>query len=344
MKTLFLVVVLVFITSISLFSATEQEIITKLKEIDKAMAQGTINYKISVFNEKNETKMSTRSFVYDSKGKSKSTIEIIQPDNTKDYVADYVDDKYYFFTFTRDNSIVIANKTGVTHGIMKQINQSSFESISASPSLLYGRGLTLMEDLKIDPTKNIATAYISDGSMIKAYLDPNLDYAAYKLEKTFEVTHPSPGSSNKSEMNNSKPILVDGKYYVFSKSTRNYIGLDKMPRKADFEIISATFKTPDEKDYIFDWSKNTFENITDSRGTKEEKPLIEYKKSELPEGITLDGLLKKTKRKIFMMKITDMYNKIVPDNASLAKIIFVVLCLVVLIIIKKKNKKKMASP
>ena len=329
MRTLFFVLGLLFI-NISLFSATEQEIITKLKEIDKAMAQGSISYKNTVFNEKNVKKTSARSLVYDSKGRTKSTTEIIQPDNTKEYLFDYVDDKNNFIISTKSKSAEIVNKTDYVF-----ITQFRFSGISANPSLQYGRGITLLENLKIDPIKNIATGNIGDYRIV-AHLNPKLDYAAYKLERIFEVTHPGPRFLSKSEMNNSKPILIDGKYYIFSKSTRTYSNPD---RRADSEIISATFKTPDEKDYIFDWNKNTFERITDARGSREQDLAVKYKKSELPEGITLDELLKITKRKVFIMKITNIYNKIVPDSAGLTRIILAVAVIVALIIFFRKRSK-----
>ena len=333
MKTLFLALGLVFITSISLFSATEQEIITKLKEIDKAMMQGSISYKNTKLNEKNETTWSAKSFIYDSKGRSKSTREIIQPDNTKEYMLHYVDDKYYFFTSTRDNSIAISNR--VTNDTAMLINQSIFDTISASPSLRYGRGLTLFENLKIDPINNIATGDMGNFEII-AYLDPKLDYAAYKLKRDVKLDIYGSDPLIESDTNNSKPILVDGKYYIFSKSTRTYIDpKTRGTEKSDYEIISATFKTPNEKDYIFDWSKNTFENIVDARV---DNKLIQYRKSELPNGITLEELLKMTEKRYSWQLPAYFWRQITP----LIAVVVGALCLIILFVFisRKRNKKR----
>jgi len=336
MKTLFLVLGLIFITCISLFSATEQEIIAKLKEIDKAMVQGSISYKNTVLSGKNGKEMSVRNLIYDSKGKSKSTMETIYHDNTKEHIANYIDDRNSFYIHTKDKSVIIANKTDYVF-----ITQFRFQGISANPSLQYGRGITLLENLKIDPINNIATG-TNKGFKIIAYLDPKLDYAAYKLERNFGNSGPT-----EVEINNSKPILIDGKYYIFSKSICIHRSLSQnVFEKDDLEIISATFTTPDEKDYIFDWKNNPFENIIDARGTKKQDMPVEYKKSELPEGITLDELLKITKKRAFKQQFIDTYSKIVPDNASLARIIIVILCLIALFIVifRKRNKKEPPLP
>ena len=294
MKTLFLVAGLVFVTCISLFSATEQEIIAKLREIDEAMMQGAINYKTTVFRKNGDKRIQTRSLIYDSEGRYKKVREAIVPNNkTKIYATDYLDDKHYFVTFTSDQSIVIADRA-MLEELSVELIFISYE-FSNSPSLQYGRGLTLLKDLKIDSAKNIATAQMLDGSIVEAYLDPNLDYAAYKSERGLGNS----GFPTKAEMNNSNPILADGKYYIFSKSILYSVSFENSPAKEyTMELISATFKTPDEKDYIFDWNKNTFENIVDARGTKKQDVLVEYKKSELPEGITLDELLKITKEEL----------------------------------------------
>ena len=322
MKTLFLVAGLVFVTCISLFSATEQEIITKLKEIDKAMMQGTINYKDTISNEK----YINHTLVYNSKKGYKHFVDIRGKESINYFVGKH--------SFTVTNNALLITKPNIEDDFTN-LKNLIFGKITANPSLRCGRGLTLLKDLKIDPAKNIATAYMFDGSMVKAYLDPNLDYAAYKSERGLGNS----GFPTKAEMNNSNPILADGKYYIFSKSILYSVSFENSPEKEyTMELISATFKTPDEKDYIFDWNKNTFENIVDARGTKKQDVLVEYKKSELPEGITLDELLKITKRRAFMTKITNIYNKIIPDSIGLVRIIFAVIIIVALVIFFHKKR------
>jgi len=322
MKTLFLVLGLVFITGISLFSATEQEIIAKLKEIDEAVMQGTISYKVTVFNERIGTITSARNLIYDSQGRYKSVVEINRIDDASRYMTTYIDDKYYFSTPINDKSVIIHYKKRIDDNLLFE-NQFHF-----------GRGLTLLENLRIDPINNIATGNMSDGSTVKAYLDPNQNYAAYKLERNSRFSNLL--------YNNSIPVLADGKYYIFSKSTRtNTEYSQKIIEKIDYEIVSATFKAPDEKDYIFDWSKNTFENIVDTRGDRKNVVFVEYKKSELPEGITLDKLLKMTEKRASKQQNTYFGRQITP-------IIIVVvgaLCLIALIVVmaRKRNKKRNSS-
>ena len=113
-----------------------------------------------------------------------------------------------------------------------------------------------MDKISIDPVKNIATGYSKNGSRVIAYLDPKLDYAAYRLERL------KANGDIAELLENTNPIKVDNKYYIFSKS--NYKADSISIIEGNLKVLSATFKKPKESDYLFDWIHSDL-NIYDSR-------------------------------------------------------------------------------
>ena len=254
-----------------------EDISLKIKNEDDSMRCGTIKYALhSIFYDNIIDSIYTICYngnVYKLTTESKGKIEYEYFDG-----KDYID---HAFSFNKDQ-IVIQKK------YYPAVNDFTFVSISTNPSFRYGRGVSLLKDLKIE--KNIATGYLSDNSKVKAYLDPNHGYLAYKLERygsrkiPFEV------------INNSNPILIDEKYYIYGVS-KHYVNIPVKNKATDkietsIKILSATYKKTQEKNYLFDFIKSK-ENIYDFRvGTYG----AYYKRSELPKDITSEKLLEMTKK------------------------------------------------
>lgn len=348
MKTLFTSLILLFVMGASAFSATETEIIAKLKEIDSKMTQGTVKYQHSVYKEEIEDKTAMTEMVYaDLKNykfrythkTSKSNIDLSDYYNGKNYIGVYPKEKHIILSTITDSYDF--------NGAYPR-NQFDFGAISTNPCLRYGRGISLLEDLKIDPVNNIATGIIPEKdkrairSKIVAYLDPKLDYAAYKMERIYSVS-----DLPKEVMENSKPILVDEKYYIYSESTIDYNSKRRKPNT--IRIISATFAKPAEKDYMFDWKNNTYD-IKDFRGTKKQDVAVNYKRADLPKDITFDELLKMTKRKAVWEKIKSDFKNIVTTNptsedsftitpANLIRILIAIAAIILLIVFFSRKRK-----
>ncbi|MBQ7257117.1 MAG: hypothetical protein IJS60_05435 [Abditibacteriota bacterium] len=203
----------------------------------------------------------------------------------------YYFEKGYHFTKYFDGNDVIGVTDG-SHGSpsialysRSEVDKAyPFADVLSKASCVYGRGLSKLDLSNVSINNNILTGKYHSW-LITAYLDPKYDYAFYKLEIKFE------NGKTVSTLINSNPILVDNKFYIFSKSS--YRDVNKSLNR-DITINSVTFVPPDKKDIEFDWKKSNLP-VVDTRVN--DLP-VGYSRESLGNDITSEKLLKKSEKNV----------------------------------------------
>ena len=280
MKNFFYCVVLL-ILSIAIYA--QNNVLKEIKDIDSKMSYGTVKYTVLV-NTKNVdlsdvygdlkvvpvTKVDNELVYYSNDKYKKITATFNINDKTTDSV-DYYDGKYIVRIDNDNATIINANVSSNNISI----------GIGAEPSFCYGRGLSKYDGLKYNKETEEIYCYDRNNSKFKivAKVDPKLQYAATNIKFYYN-------DKVLGEIENSNPILVDNKYYIYSNSVQ------KIGPNNKYNILSATFKKPNEKDCIFDLKNNKLD-IIDSR--IENVAPIRYK-ADTVANLTLDDIFELTKR------------------------------------------------
>jgi len=263
-KLAFLIVLIQILLCWSVILGADN-VLSKLKDIDNKMYQGTIEWE-EIVNFVDKPVKLTQTMSYDNEGRYKK--ETIQ--NGIKTMDKYFDGKDCFYFSSLNNDILFSDN------VTDKKHTQSLTSISTVPSFCYGRGLSLLKDLTLNDSEDIVTGYRSGESKVVAYLDKNMDYLAYKIDifnknsKVFET------------IKNTKPILVDNEHYVFSESQ---ILLSGNP--INVKISSITFNKPKDVDYLLDWKTSEL-NISDSRN---DGTFVFHDRKNIPKDITSEKLL-----------------------------------------------------
>ena len=288
------------------------ELISKLKEIDSHMYQGTIIFE----NNGNFPETVTITLVYDN-GIYKKGIKY--PDSTNRPITYYYFDGKDYFEYT-GGSKTFSNALAE--------NPNKFMILSSEPTLVYGRGLSNVKNESFDPTTNILTGEIAVHKIV-AHLDPKYDYLASKVILTPNVKGPKSSIT----INNSNPILVDGKYYIYSNSEFNFAGTILKNK-----IIKATFNKPDVKDYTL---TDKSPEVVDARAGV---PIL-YSQGTIPSDMSSEELLRKTKEEAAKIAKTTTKSQQEEKSNTTKKIISIILLTTlmltsILFIIRQLRKNK----
>ena len=252
--------------------AQDDNIPAYIKNIDNQMNQGTVNYiRIEL--------PSNRNIKYDMCYNENKYKRIYLENNFQ--VDWYFDGKIPFSINTIDN-----NRDQLTFNGKDDLQGDGkrFLDIANGASMLYGRGLSQLSNLTYNSEKMEVAGNITYDSIhykVIAKVEPKYQYLAYETKLY--------GDNNQlvETIINSNPILVDGKYYIYSNSEL-IVGKDVLAKTT---INSATFKKPDEKDYTYDIEKEN-PQVVDGRTSY---PII-YE--SMPKGVTMDELAEITKKHI----------------------------------------------
>ena len=256
----------------SISALAQDNILSEIKNIDNQMNQGNIDYtrieslknrnikyRIYYNGEKYKRSYSENNFSLDNYFDGEKPFSVTKLSDGKDQL-----------TFTAGDSI---QRVGY-----------SFLKISNGPSVSYGRGLSQLSNVSYNPEKMEVTGnlkYDSYHYKVVAKIEPKYQYLAYET-KLYD------GKNQLVEtIVNSKPTLIDGKFYIYANSE---VILDNNTI-IKVKINSATFKKPDEKDYTYDIEKKN-PQVVDGRTTT---PII-YE--SMPKGVTMDELAEITKKHI----------------------------------------------
>ncbi|MBQ7257109.1 MAG: hypothetical protein IJS60_05395 [Abditibacteriota bacterium] len=292
-------------------------IMDKLTEIDNQMNNGKVEYTVISKDKRVGTQEMILSYLEGGIFKK----EIIFEKTGK--LTEYYDGKDYISVndgTPGSSSVQFRNKDSIEKAY-------PYSKVHPHASCTYGRGLSLLNLSNISINDNILTGE-EHGWQVKAYLDPKYDYACYKLEiKVGKVVTDT--------LINSDPILVDNKYYVYTKSKSKH---PYQLRDLDDEIIisSITFVPPNKKDIEFDWKKSELP-VVDTRVN--DLP-VGYSRDSLEKDISSDKLLEKSKK-----NVTEIYGneplKIQNPNTKkfLLLISFVVILFLLIFFVKKITKK-----
>ena len=238
----------------------ENSLINKICEIDKTYEQGTISYSVTsdIFGEQHSGE---DILTYSSDKKYKKAD--IQKGIKSDW---YFDGKDYFeYIENKDNSYVMLRK-----GSKPETNDFTWNNLSTYPNFCYGRGISHLENATIKD--NVVTGKLKGSDrIIKAYIDPQYDYLAYKIECY------GPKGNLTGTITNKNPKLIDGKYYIQTNSFCSIVTHDKNTKfEETINIKEATFAPPKESDYTFDW-----ENLNVAVYDDRVAPPVHYNKGEL---------------------------------------------------------------
>jgi len=283
-------------------NSEEKKVIEEIKRIDNEMLQGTVEVE-----GKSDRKNQDKSLPYTIKRWNKIyySKDGLFRDNTFYYQTDgltkcnlYFDGKDYVEVY--DNQIELSNSEFFNNNLYNK-SESLFYVINY-PSIYYGRGLSYLKDISYNKERREISGIWLDGSKMVATVDPNYQYVATSIKRY--------GSDNKfiGSWVNSKPLLVDGKYYILTNSIFTTIFGQTVKN-----ILSATFNPPKKSDYTYDIKKYKG-NIIDLRDEK--NPAI-YMPGEL-KNKSLDEIAKITKekveRKLAIQKEFEKIQKEEPSN------------------------------
>ena len=261
MKVVILSVFVIFTSCIFCFA----DVIDEIKNIDNQMYQGTIKWK-----EKSVVGNQEKVLIYNY------NIYQVQLTQHNETFNKYYDGKDAFFVDKKDELIKFDSSTKNSE------NKTAFVCLATKPSYCYGRGLSELNNVSFNTSINVLTGYTKGGNKTIAHLDPALDYIAHKIE-FYEPNE----NKLKVIIENSNPILVDGKYYIYSKSRGKFTS-DGGGIAMSIDITSATFKKPETKDYTYDWKTSNLD-IADARPGNR---YAYFNRSQIPKNITSEQLLK----------------------------------------------------
>ena len=273
------------------------DVLEVLRENDNAMKQGTIVYfdEGSWKNQNNEPIKVKFSVIYSKTG----LFKIKQPRNMQVY-------------FDGENTFEVENNTKILH---RENNSPVIPPNTKEFLFLFGRGLSSLDNIEIKD--NILTGYTNNRKIV-AYLDPNHDYLATKIER-----YSGKGNLLYTE-EYSNPILVDGKYYIAGNIKHDGIVLKK------YTIDSATFEEPKKEDYTFNEKK------VDVLDNRQEIPVLQRNASDKsPEEIAKETQrqLEEYRKDVEKEKQIEKSNKI--KKLMFASLSFIVLLIIVSILIKR---------
>ena len=250
------------------------DVLSKIKEIDDQMYHGTIEYNVlsesRPFNEP-QPLQGRQLIAYSSNGNYKEE-----------------DRSLGIRMFYNDDTAIQLNESYIRL-MTKEKNIKSSRILGNTPSMRYGRGLSELSDIKFDSSKNIVTGIFGGDRKIVAEVDPSYQYIADNITVY----------NNKGiiigKITNSKPVLVDDKYYIYSNSV--YSNMIVKNNDQTIEIISATFKEPDAKNLVFDRDKyNDIRAFDDFR--LPEGVSVTYEKGEIPLSMSYDDILKESQKRM----------------------------------------------
>lgn len=214
-----------------------EDVLAKIKEYDSKMYQGTIEYDGNIYGV-NETKFNHningntyRCKVISNKKKNIfSVFEDPEQATISGVTSEYIN-AYLNYIFEEHTSEAYPKE-----------NPDPFKGISNHPNISYGRGLSLLSDIKYNPNTNEVTGISSDKSKVIAKVDPQRQYIAYEIKKIDPKTN-----SLLSIYRNNNPILVDNKYYIYLTS----VYLNEKGKAQTINILSATFNLPTNSDLTY---------------------------------------------------------------------------------------------
>jgi len=236
-----LIAIIAILFAVSVYA--QEDALKKIKEIDSKMYQGSIKYllinyadrelfdeNIIIYNTINYNINNCAAKQYDItlSEELKKKLKRKQKSNLYNTAAS----NYYTggsSIFYQDKSVSCAGPDPMFFGI-----------ISNGPSSGYGRGLSILKDAKYDPAKKEVSGFVFETNKknkyyIVAKVEPELGYLASKIYcySTYE-------RKLLKVMENSDPILVDNKYYIY----RNSIIMGNEGNIHTFKVISITFNEP----------------------------------------------------------------------------------------------------
>ena len=281
----FLCIVIFCLMFIITYAYAQDSIVNEIKDIDSKMSAGTIKY--TATNDTESAKLSGELSKFKMEHITKSESEIIYYSNDNYKVissyfgvngkisdhTNYYDSKYVVDVSAYD--AMIRNRRDVSP-------RNISVGIGAEPSLRYGRGLSRFDELKYNNETNEVFAYDNSEEKFKiiAKVDPDYQYIATSIKFYFD-------NEFVFEIENNNPILIDNKYYICSKS------ILRTGPAGEYNILSATFKKPNEKDCIFNLKNNKLD-VIDTR-VMGSAP-VRHKADDVKD-LTLEDILEQTKRK-----------------------------------------------
>lgn len=270
--------ILSFILTISCICYANNTI-EKIKEIDDNMYQGAVEYnevpyQDKLVDKKNDLEVyffkGPQTLIYNSDGKYKSKRSTIKSTQ--------------LIFFDGENKISVSNDSiFIAYDSNNKEESSIISDIIALPSIRYGRGLSILQDIKYNLETKEVFGNLINGNKIIAKVDPNYQYIATNIK-----VYNSNGNLIH-EIKNKKPILIDKQYYITSES------IDISDNKeSKINIISATFNEPSKKDLFF--NMDNFRDLKVVIDTRSDNMVVFHSVNDVKD-MSLEEILKITKKK-----------------------------------------------